>query len=291
MGSAASLGLIAALSYGIGDFLNGALSRRLPAATLLLFGQGAALLILIPTSTLLPGHAGSAALAWGAASGLTGTAGSYCLLRGYRYGRLAVVSPAASVAAAGLPVLADLARGVNVSPLAGTGVVVALLAVVLVGARPTPRASEQQSPATADERRRQAGSGLGWGLAAGAAHAAMYLLLAQAPAGSGLWPVTALFVVLAALTAATSLARRNPVLPAPHSVPGLLIIGVFSAAGTVGFLLATNAGSVGIAAVTTELSPVATAVLARLFLREHLPPLRVAGLVLAVLASALIGLG
>ncbi|HWN26656.1 MAG TPA: DMT family transporter [Actinomycetospora sp.] len=284
MGSAAGLlGLAAALSYGVGDFVGGALSRRLPALTLLVLGQGAALLVLLPASTLVDGTPGPAALAWGAGAGVAGAAGSYCFLRGFATGRLGVVTPTASVTAAGLPVLVDLLRGVAVSGPAALGIVLALVAVVLVGL-PEPRGAAHPSPGPT--RR-----GVGWGLGAGAAHAVMYVLLGEAPTGGGLWPAVALFVVIVGVALPAAGLRGTRLRLPPRQVPAVLTVGVLSAAGTVAYLLAAGAGSVGVAAVTTELSPVVTAVLARVLLAEPLPPLRSLGLALAVLAGVLIGSG
>ena len=199
--------------------------------------------------------------------------------------------------AAGLPVLVDVALGVRPTAVTGAGIVVAVVAVVavaLVGARepaPGPETGRATGPTTAAVP----GSGLGWGLGAGAAHAAMYVFLGRAPVGAGVWPVTAAFAVtglLALLVLGVQHARRRLRLRVPWSeVPAVLAVGVLAAGGTVGFLYAAAGGSVGVAAVTTELSPVATALLARLVLTEPLPPPRVAGLVLAVAAATLVGLG
>ncbi|WP_433787061.1 EamA family transporter [Actinomycetospora sp. CA-101289] len=285
MGSPAGLlGLVAALSYGVGDFVGGALSRRLPALTLLVLGQGAALLVLLPASTLVAGTPGAAALAWGAGAGVAGAAGSYCFLRGFATGRLGVVTPTASVTAAGLPVLVDLLRGVAVSRPAAIGIVLALVAVVLVGL-PEPRRTGDHLPPGPSRR------GVGWGLGAGAAHAVMYVLLGEAPTGSGLWPAVALFVVIVGVALAAAWLRGARLRLSPRQVPAVLTVGALSAAGTVAYLLAAGAGSVGVAAVTTELSPVVTAVLARVLLAEPLPALRTLGLALAVVAGVLIGSG
>lgn len=290
MGDAALLGLLAALSYGAGDFVSGALSRRLPTLVLLAVGQSAALLVLIPVTALTGGPIGMGAWGWGGLAGAAGAVGGYCFVRGFRAGRLAVVAPAASVTAAGLPILADLTTGVRLSTPAILGVVTAIVAVALVGAREPVRPADSGADQN-DAAPRGTGSGLGWGLGAGAAHAAMYVCLGQAPAGAGVGPVTAAFVVTAALAvAAAALGRVRWRLPA-REAPAVIVVGVLAAGGTVGFLYAAGAGSIGIAAVTTELSPLVTALLARVVLREPLPPLRTAGLVLAVAAGTLIGIG
>lgn len=285
MGSAAGLlGLAAAVSYGVGDFVGGALSRRLPTLTLLVLGQGAALLVLLPASTAIPGTPDPAALMWGGGAGLAGVVGSYCFLRGFAAGRLGVVTPAASVTAAGLPVLVDLLGGVAVSGPTAAGIGLAIVAVVLVGAREPEKAAGSSSMGPTR-------SGAGWGLGAGAAHAVMYVLLGEVPPGAGLWPVTAVFVVIVGVALPTAVVRGARLRLSRRQWPAVLGIGVLSAAGTVAYLFASSAGSVGVAAVTTELSPVVTAILARVLLAEPLPPLRSLGLLLAILASVLIAIG
>jgi drug/metabolite transporter (DMT)-like permease len=56
------------------------------------------------------------------------------------------------------------------------------------------------------------------------------------------------------------------------------------------FLLATRTGLLSMVSVVSSLFPAPTVILARIFMKEHIPPLRIAGLGLAIAGVALIGL-
>ncbi|OFX18831.1 MAG: hypothetical protein A2V77_23185 [Anaeromyxobacter sp. RBG_16_69_14] len=61
-------------------------------------------------------------------------------------------------------------------------------------------------------------------------------------------------------------------------------------AANVLFLLATREGLLSLAVIVASLYPAPTVLLARVFFREHIPPVRALGLALAVAGIALVGL-
>ena len=273
------LSVAAAASFGTGDFFQGLASRRAPLLPVLVVGQGAGGLAVLLAALVQQDRPGLGALAWGGVAGLGATVGSVALLRGFRHGRLAVVAPTASVVATGLPLGVDALRGVALDASTLLGIGLALLAVVLVS---RTKADERAAPAGA------AAGGAGWGLAAGAGHAGMYLGLDQAGSDSGAWPVVSTYAVLVVLAAGTAAARRRRLLVDREALPVVLAGGLLGAAGTALFLFAAAGGTVGIAAVVVELSPLVTALLARALLHETLPPTRQAGLVAAAVALVLL---
>jgi drug/metabolite transporter (DMT)-like permease len=271
-------GVGAATAYGVGDFLQGVSSRRLPSLTVLVAGQAAGLLVVLAAAAVSPEFLSARGAAWGAAAGGAAAVGTFLLLQGFRTGRLGVVSPTASVTAAGLPLAVDLLRGTTLGPGPSAGVALAVFAVVLVS---RGNRGDRCRPASR-------GGGAGYGLGAGVAHAGLYVFLDAAGTDDGVWPVAVAYVVLVAVGLATAAVARVDVRVPRVRLPAVLASGALGAAGTVLFLVASGVGSVGVAAVVVEMSPVLTVVLARAFLAERLPTVRVVGLVTAVVALVLL---
>jgi drug/metabolite transporter (DMT)-like permease len=98
--------------------------------------------------------------------------------------------------------------------------------------------------------------------------------------------LTSALVLAAALVAL----RRRPAI-APRLVPAVIVIGLLDMAGNAGFLLAEQTGSLAVASVLSSLYPVTTVVLAALLLRERITRDHGVGIVLALLAIALIAAG
>lgn len=189
---------------------------------------------------------------------------------------MSVVSPVASVTAAGVPLAVDAVLGVSLSRWGFTGVLAGLVAVVLLARETGPYTSS-----------RPALVGALFGLLAGGGYAAMYLALGQA-GGEGLWPATCVYIAIVTATLAALLTRRERPLMPVRLIPGTIVVGLLGAVGTAAFVFAARAGPVGIASVLTEMSPGVTVVLAVTILRERLTIARTTGLLLAACAIALI---
>ena len=71
----------------------------------------------------------------------------------------------------------------------------------------------------------------------------------------------------------------------------ILLVGLLDMAANIAFVAASGRGSLSLVTIITATYPAPTVLLARLVLGERIGLLRLAGLVLAVSASAMIGLG
>jgi len=277
------LGLTAALAYGASDFIGGLLSRRFSFLQVAVVGQlvaAAGMLTALPFTS--PATAPVATLAWGTASGAGAAFGSLALYRGLGRGQMAVVAPLSGVAAAALPALAGLLLGERPSPLALTGVVLALPAVWLVSAA---------GEANAEPTNRRSSGAVADGLLSGVGFAVLFLGLDRAGGASGLWPVAAAQVSSAVLLCGTALSAGRPLRPERGLVAGAASVGVLGGTATVLFFFATGMSLVAVAAVLTSLYPAATVLLARLLLAERLSRTQLLGLGLAAAAVVLIVTG
>lgn len=273
------LGLASAIAFGVSDYLAGVLSRRLHFTLVGLISQVSATALAWASLPWTGGpRPATAALAWGALSGIGGGVGSLALYRGLGRGKMSVVGPLSSVGAAALPALAGIALGDRPSPLAIGGVLLALPAIWLV-------ASSSGRPGG----ERAAGpSGVGDGLLAGAGFGLLFIGLARAGDGAGLWPVatgqlTAL--VLLTVVVGVRLAMTRPALPGgPRALLPPLLVGCLSVTATLLYFLATHSGLLTIVAVLASLYPGITVLLAWLLLGERITRVQRAGLALCAVA-------
>ena len=271
------LGLAAALLYGGSDFAGGVAARRSGWLRVTVIGSAVATAVAW-AALLLSGGPGPSvhAVAWGLASGLAGGAGTLVLYRGLARGQMSVVGPVSAVGAAVVPVVVGVALGERPGLLAVAGVLVSLPAIVLVAASGPVRG--------------KLGAGLLDGLAAGVAFGILFIGLAQAGRGAGLWPVAAeqTSTLLVALAAA-ALSGQSPRVPVrAAALP--VFAGATSTAAAAAYFYATHFSMLAIAAVLVSLYPGVTAALARALLHERFSPAQRAGLGLCALAVAAIAL-
>jgi drug/metabolite transporter (DMT)-like permease len=274
------LALASAVVYGASDFLGGLASRRASVFGVGAFSQVAGLLALVALLALLGGPTGAADLAWGAASGLAGATGLLIFFRTLARGVMSVVAPVTAVTAAAVPVLVGLGSGERIGGVAGLGIALALVAVVLVSAEGGLAALRAARPASIPPA-----------LAAGAAFGVFFVLLDRTGDDTGLTPLVAARLASVTLVLAVALAGGRALRVPGRAWPLVLVSGVGDMAANALFLLATQeGGQLAIVGVLASLYPVSTVVLAQVVLRERLVPAQVAGLASAFAAVVLITL-
>jgi drug/metabolite transporter (DMT)-like permease len=274
------LALASAVVYGTADFLGGLASRKASVFGVVAVSQLAGLIALIALLPWLGGPTGFVDLAWGAASGLAGATGLVIFFRTLARGVMSVVAPVTAVTAAAVPVLVGLLGGERIGVVAGLGILLALVAVVLVSAEGGLAALRAARPASIPPA-----------LAAGAAFGVFFVFLDRTGDDTGLTPLVAARLASVALVVAIALAGRKPLSVARAALPLVLISGVFDMAANALFLLATQQDAqLAIVGVLASLYPVSTVVLAQVVLRERLMPAQLAGLASAFAAVVLITL-
>jgi drug/metabolite transporter (DMT)-like permease len=272
------LGLAAALLYGGSDFAGGLASRKLGAVPVNVVGSFVAAALAWVALLVIGGPGPTVhAVAWGLVSGLGGGIGTTMLYRGLARGQMSVVGPVSAVAAAGVPVAAGIAMGERPTVLALAGVLVALPAIVLVAA-------------SGGSLRGMLGSGMTDGLAAGAAFGVMFIGLAQAGQGAGLWPVVSEQTSSLLLVLVIAIRSRVPLRPAIRAAGWPALVGASGMAATLLYFYATHFAMLATAAVLVSLYPGVTVLLARVLLHEKFSPVQRAGLSLCTLAVIAIAL-
>lgn len=273
---AVALSMGSAISFGVADFLGGLASRRAHVLPVTVLSQAVGLLIVTAAIPFVPGHLSAAAITWGMVAGVGGAMGLIAYFRALSLGAMGLSAPLASLTGAALPVIVGLGLGERPGTTAAIGIVLGIGATVLVS-RPTATAE-----AGADNRR-----GLLTALAAGLLFGVFFVALDQTPRDSGLWPLIGARVMGLALLAGLVSARR-PSWPRGRVVGIATVSGLLDMAANVLFLLATREGLLVLTAVITGLYPVGVVILAWLVLRERLARTQLAGVALALTATAFI---
>lgn len=238
-----------------------------------------AMVLLGVLAVVVGGTVTAPAVIWGALCGVSQAFGVWWFYAALGAGPISVVSPLTAVLVAALPVGFGVALGERPGAIAAVGTLLALVAIVLVSREAT---DEDVRPHrfTKTVAWLTIGSGLAFGL--------NFVLIHQAPVEARLWPLffarlsaTAIVLVVAAFTGNFSVPQGFPLRMA-------LLAALLDTAANVTMLLALQASMLSLAGVLISLYPAATVLLAIVVLRERVTRWQVVGMVLALIAVAMI---
>ncbi len=274
------LATLAALAYGLSDFIGGIVARRTTAWSVAFVGQIASTLCTAGVALFVDGSPSGSDFAWAALAGVGGGLGTGFLYRGLATGRMGVVAPVSAVGAAVVPVVVGAATGERPSMLVWVGVVAALPGIWLVSSEP---AGEDPTGSLAEGLVDGVLAGLGFGL--------LFAAIGQVPDGAGFWPLTLAQAVSVVAAVLLAMALRADWVPRERAVLWGAVAGPLGAAAAVLFLLATQQGYLAVSGVITSLYPAATVLLAATVLRERIHLVQALGLALCAGAITLVAAG
>ena len=277
------LALASALLYGSGDFLGGLSTRRAPMLLVVALGQAAGLGVLLGILALMPAATVAPAdLAWGAVAGVFGGAGVGLLYRALSVGTMSVVAPTTAVCAVVVPVLAGILTGEMPGSQVLTGIGLAAVSIVLVSQQPdAPTAGP--SPST-----RRLPQGLGTALGSGLLIGLFFLALARTGPAAGLWPLLSARATSVAVFGAAMVVTGHTWRSGGTTTLLIVAGGVLDMLANALYLLATHGGPLASVVTLASLYPASTIVLARVVLGERIGYVQAAGIVVALIAVALI---
>ncbi|MEU6238176.1 EamA family transporter [Kitasatospora sp. NPDC047058] len=272
------LALGSSLAYGCADFLGGLGARKAHVLRTVLVAAPASLAVELLLWPFLGASFDTAALGWGAASGVASAAAFALLYRTLAIGPMNVLSPVTALVSAALPVAVGLVQGEHLGTAGLIGLPLALAAVVLVSAGHGAGSARPSRTA------------LLLALGAGTAVALQLVCLHQAPADSGVAPLIVGRAVSSAVTlAAAGLLRRRLGTERPAYAVSAAA-GVLDSLANLLFLLAARSGDLTVVAVITALYPAGTVLLARGLLAERIHRGQLLGLGTAAVAVGLLAL-
>jgi drug/metabolite transporter (DMT)-like permease len=272
------LALFSALAFGAADFAGGLASRRAAASSVIFYSQIVGLVLALALAPLFGSEAVvSRDLFFGALAGVAGAFGLFFLYRGLATGLVAIVSPTAAMLGAVVPLIFGLVAGERLAAVDWLGIGLALPAILLLS----------WEPAGEDGSRRKTRRSFGIGCLAGVGFGFFFILIAETSETSGLWPLAAARVgsisLLFVLGVLRSVLPRVP----RRSWRATTSAGALDMVANVFFLLAARSGLLTLSVVVASLYPGPTVLLAALYFRERLRPIRISGLLLALGSVAL----
>ncbi len=271
------LSLVAAVAYGLSDFVGGLVSRRTSAWAVAFTGNAAAFAGAVVLALLVDGSPTRTDLLWGALAGVGTGAGGAFLYRGLAAGRMGVVAPISAVGAALLPVCVGVATGERPALLVWLGIAAAVPGIWLVSRE--PGGSGDLAAGILDGVL----AGLGFGL--------LFAAMGQVPEEAGFAPLALSQAVAMVCVALTAAALGGRWLPHERSQAWGVVAGLLATAAVVAFLLATQTGLLTVASVVTSLYPAITIALAAAVLRERIHASQGIGLLLCGVAVGLVAAG
>ena len=279
--SALLLAFTASLGYGLSDFVGGLASRRTHVLHVVLVSYPVSVLLVGLVAPFAGGVPHTAAMVWGAVSGVAGGLAVLWFYAALASGPMSVVSPVTAVLTSALPMLGGLALGERPGPWALVGAVLAVGAVVLVS-------KEERSTVDEGAPARFTPKVMLLTVGSGVMFALYFVLLHRIEADTGLWPVFASRVVasVTVIVAAVMLGK----LRFAGGVPARLALGAgaLDVVANVAMLYALQAGMLSLVSVVASLYPAATVLMARLVLGERSCRVQKLGLALAAVSVALI---
>lgn len=270
-------GLISAASWGAGDFSGGFASKKANVYAVVLITQAVGVFLLAGSAYIIgetfPPFDG---IIWGILAGIFISIALLSLYKGLSLGKMGFVAPVSAVVAAGVPVIyAAIFEGLpQVHKL--LGFVVALIAVWLIASDSegiTVQKKDLYLPLTA---------GMGFGL--------FFITIDLVSETAVLWPLTAARIAAVGVLL-VFIALSGPVeMPGRSVLPVILVAGIFDTGGNTFYALASQAGRLDIASITSSLYPAGTVLLAWFILKEKLAQKQWMGVAAALVAIVLISI-
>jgi drug/metabolite transporter (DMT)-like permease len=276
------VGAVSALVFGAADFLGGLATKRIAAVRVTAITGVVGLAVLLALLPLLGGAFSPEAALLGALSGVTGSIAIVLLYACLAIGPMSILSPLTAVVSAVVPLTAGLLRGETLSTIGYVAIGVALVAVLLVGFVPDPRA------------RRPSLRGVLMAIGSGALIGAFLIIIDLTPDDSGLIPLVfnraTSSLIMFAVVGVLLLTGRGGSGGWRRGLALAVACGVVDAAANAGLLLGLRLGELSIVSVLTALYPAGTIILAAIVLRERVAIVQYIGLALAITAAAMLAL-
>lgn len=269
------LGGITSVLYGVADFLGGEASRKVSAATVVVWSGMFSFPLLLVVVLFTGGDAAGADYLIGLAAGVSGAIGLVMLFTGLARGRAATVAPISAALGAVVPVVVAVVAGDRPSLLAWVGVAVAVPAIVL--------------SAWTDDGEGKTRSGLTYGATAGLGFGGFAAIIGLTGENSGIHPLVtarAGLVLVLVVLAGFGVWKLQGFANTPRGL--ILANSVTDVSANITLIYALRAGSFALAAVAASFYPAATVILAKLVNGESLRARQMVGIVMTLVALGLI---
>ena len=276
---ASLLALISSALWGSADYHAGKLSKKFPTIAVLAVTQAigfvtGVVLVLVSRSWNAEPFGSDGYLLPGVLAGIFGYLGLICLYAGLSTGRMGVVSPISSLSAL-IPLgYALFIRGDDLSTILGVGVALAMLGGFLASGPEVSRGLPLKPVLLA--------------LSAAVFFGSCLVCMAIGSESSALMTMTTMRTTTLLVGITLFLRYRHIGGLGKPELPILIFIGVSDFVANLLLGVATTKGLVSLAMVLGALYPIATSLLAYIFLHERLHKVQYAGIIFAVVGVCII---
>jgi drug/metabolite transporter (DMT)-like permease len=272
--------LIAAILYGGADFSGGVAARRLNNYQVLLLTSLVGVLVLVVLALLWREELPTVtSIANAILASIFGSIGLATLYNALAYGRASIVAPASAVVASAIPVIYTAFIQGLPGAVTFSGFILAAIGIWLTTR--TEVLGEEHSD------QKNSNYGLLQGVLSGLAFGGFFIFIARIEPGPIFSPL--IFGKLAAaLVGLLIVSVKKLPLPNPIANPVALLSGFIDVLANVLYLVSTSLTRVDIAAVLVCTYPAATVILAMLFFKEKITRSQALGVLVCIVAIALI---
>lgn len=290
--------------FGASHFLNGVLSRRVPAMNVAVCSQaGGAVLFLIWALLTWESRPESTDVVWAGVSGAGAGMGVGALYEGMRACRISVVVPVTSIVSVAVPfLLSVLVLGDHVDGLLIVAALLLLPATWLLsrptntpGTAPTtgnPPSTSVSAPAAAQDRSSANVTAVVYGLTAGLGYATQLFALSRITSIEPASPmlIGQLVSIVPLLLMLRFRSRRFCPFGVTANLSKAAMVGSLAALAMISYLYATREAALAPVMIAIALYPALPVLLALLVLKERLSGSQITGLAIAALVLPLINI-
>jgi drug/metabolite transporter (DMT)-like permease len=273
-------GLIAAASWGGGDFFGGLASRRLGAMVAVFLSEAIGLSLLLVVLPFVPEPIPAlSTILISLLAGTFGVAGLLLLYRAMTTGLMTIAAPVSAVLGAVVPVIVSALTEGMPGTIRGAGFVLALAGVWLI-ARGEPNGASGRKNLVA----------LGLPLLSGLCFGLYFIFMHNGAQHSTLWTVLLARLVGTVVLSLLLIVQGQARLWRSGLAAWYLVLpcAVLDVGGNLFYVLASQSGRMDVAVVLSALYPGGTVLLAWLVLKEKINRVQILGIVAALAAIALL---
>jgi len=268
------LSLSAAVSWGAADFSGGIAAKTANVFSVVVVAHATGLVFTLSLALLFGEPiSGWSSVLWGAVAGIVGGIGLAALYKSLAVGPMGINAPLSSVITAVVPLVFSFSTEGLPNAIQMTGFALAMLSVWVIAAQ---RGTTSQS------------KGLGLSVASGIGFGGFLLFIKLAASQAVFWPLASARAASFLLMLAIILLTGGEWNVSRSSLSYMLVAGILDSGANALYVVATQRGRLDAAAVLSSLYPAITVILARLILKERFSRLQSVGMVVALIAVALI---
>lgn len=269
-------GLMAAASWGAGDFSGGFASKKANVYGVVLITQTVGVFLLAASAYLIAEEMPpTGGMIWGVVAGIFISIGLLALYHGLSQGKMGFVAPVSAVVAASVPVIFSAFYEGLPEYYQMLGFAFALAAVWLIAG-----GGEGNDKIERSDLLLPLIAGMGFGL--------FFISIDRVSDTAVLWPLTAARIAAVVMLLGFIAFKGSVSVPSKSVLPIIIVAGIFDTGGNTFFALASQAGRLDIASITSSLYPAGTVLLAWLILKEKMTPKQWIGVLAALIAVILI---